>query len=344
MPLDPSELLLASSMDTPTALSALSAMACDELRRLYGVMLRIRRVEETLSTLFAAKEIPGFIHLSSGQEAVPAGLAAHLRPTDTIAITHRGHGHALAKGVPLEAFFAEMLGRDTGICRGRGGSMHIADARVGMLGANGIVAGGLSIATGSALAHQLDARGAIAVACFGDGALAEGIVHECLNVAALWRLPCLFLCENNGWSEFTPTARQWSGRLAALAQAFDLPYAQVDGVDALAVSAVAERLIGTLRAGGRPSVLECNVARFQGHFEGDPQKYRADDEKAALASRDPVRHARERLLASGIDAAELESLEAAVRAEIDTALATARAAPAPQFADAAADVYAGAAL
>jgi len=317
-------------------------MACDELRRLHAVMLRIRRVEETLSSLFAAKEIPGFIHLSSGQEAVPAGLAAHLRHDDTVAITHRGHGHALAKGIPLAAFFAEMLGRDAGICRGRGGSMHIADASIGMLGANGIVAGGLSIATGSALAHQLDGRGAIAVACFGDGALAEGVVHECLNVAALWRLPCLFLCENNGWGEFTPTVRQWSGRLATLAQAFDLPYAQVDGVDALAVSAVAEQVIGTLRAGGRPSVLECHVARFQGHFEGDPQKYRADDEKAALPSRDPLRHAHERLLTSGVSAGELDALDAAVRAEIATALATARAAPAPEFARAAADVYAGA--
>ncbi|MSQ92617.1 MAG: thiamine pyrophosphate-dependent dehydrogenase E1 component subunit alpha [Gammaproteobacteria bacterium] len=325
----------------PATTTKLAPAARDQLLALYPVMLRIRRVEERLSKLFADSEIPGFIHLSTGQEAVPAGIAAHLTPADTIAITHRGHGHALAKGVPLARFFAEMLGRDSGVCRGRGGSMHIADATVGMLGANGIVAGGIPIATGSALAHQLDGAGAIAVSCFGDGALAEGVFHECINLAALWQLPCLFLCENNGWGEFSPTVRQFSGRLATLAAAFGIDYVEVDGSDALAVSVAAAQVIDGIRTHGKPAVLECHVARFQGHFEGDPQKYRAEEEKAALPDRDPLALARARLSASGVAPAEFERFETLVMGEIEEALGVARAAALPDFASAGAAVYAG---
>lgn len=306
----------------------------------YRAMLRIRKVEQRLAKLFAEKEIPGFIHVSVGQESVPVAVSRQLRDSDTIAATHRGHGQALAKGVNLDCFVAEMMGRELGICRGRGGSMHIAEARVGMLGANGIVGGGISIATGSALAHKLAGRGDIAVCYFGDGALAEGIFHECLNLAALWELPILFVCENNGWGEFSRTDRQFCGKLERLAHAFDVRYVSADGVDVLAVEAAARRLVAQMRKDRRPAVLECRVERFHGHFEGDPQKYRDPAEMAELAARDPVAHARAALAAAGVDAQRCDALAAEIDAEIETAVAHARAAPLPDFEAARADVYA----
>lgn len=318
----------------------LSPVEREMLLHLFGIMFRIRCVEEKLSQLFADGEIPGFIHLSNGQEAVPAGVSVHLTAEDTIAITHRGHGHALAKGLPLPKFFAEVLGRDQGSCRGRGGSMHIADASVGMLGANGIVGGGIPIATGSALAHQLDASGSIAVSCFGDGALAEGIFHECLNLSGLWDLPCLFLCENNGWGEFSPSDQQFRGQLSKIATAFDIEYLSVDGSDVLAVTAAAGRVIEHMRSNGKPAVLECHVPRFQGHFEGDPQKYRDEEEKASLRERDPLTSARGCLLGNGLEEAYLAEVETAVSEEIAEALREAYASPLPEFGQALQDVYA----
>jgi len=186
--------------DAPSPETAGTGLDPARLLDLYRQLLLIRRSEERLSTMFADGEVPGFIHLSIGQEAVSVGVMSALTAEDTIASTHRGHGHAIAKGLPLDGFFSELLARDEGLCRGRGGSMHVADMSVGMLGANGIVGAGLSIALGSALAHKRLGRHAVAVAFFGDGALAEGLLHECLNMAALWRLPLLFVCENNGWS------------------------------------------------------------------------------------------------------------------------------------------------
>lgn len=310
------------------------------LRECYRGMLRIRKVEQRLSKLFADKEIPGFIHLSIGQESVPVAISRHLRDSDTIAATHRGHGQALAKGIDLHGFVAEMMGRDTGICRGRGGSMHIAEAKVGMLGANGIVGGGISLATGSALAHKLAGQGDLAVCYFGDGALAEGIFHECLNLAALWSLPVLFACENNGWGEFSRTDRQFCGKLEQLAGAFGVTYRYADGLDVCAVTTVAGELIDAIRADSRPAVLECRVERFHGHFEGDPQKYRDPAEMTALADKDPLVRARLALLAAGVAEAELDALDATIEAEIDGAVAAARAAAMPDFASARADVYA----
>ena len=318
--------------DTPTTVATLT--------QCYAQMLRIRRVEERLSKLFADKEVPGFIHSSIGQESVPVAVSRHLRATDTVALTHRGHGQALAKGVDLTGFFAEMMGRATGICRGRGGSMHIADTTIGMLGANGIVGGGISIATGSALAHKLAAEGNIAVCYFGDGALAEGIFHECLNLAALWSLPCFFVCENNGWGEFSRTDRQFCGELSKLADAFGVTYRYADGLDVLAVSATAAELVAQMRETRQPAVLECRVERFHGHFEGDPQKYRDPAELAALAQKDPVEKARAALALAGVSEAVLATIAADVEEEIDAAVASARAAEAPDFAHARADVYA----
>lgn len=297
----------------------------------YRTMLLIRRVEERLATLFAEGEVPGFIHLSIGQEAVAAGIGAALERRDTLAATHRGHGHALAKGMALEAFFQEIMGRDGGVCRGRGGSMHVADMAVGMLGANGIVGAGIPLAVGSALAHQVRKTGGVAVALFGDGALAEGVLHESFNLAALWKLPLLFVCENNGWSEFSPTARQFVAQVRDLAAAFGIEGERVDGNDVDAVAEAAVRQVAALRRGEGPRLLECITRRARGHFEGDPQKYRDDPEEP---EQDPLLRAQQRL-----EDADLDSLEAEVTRAIDAAVAAARAAAPADFAAALAGVY-----
>jgi len=306
----------------------------------YRLMQRIRLVEERLSKLFADGVIPGFIHLSIGQESVPVGISRHLSDSDTIAVTHRGHGQALAKGMHLTPFFAEMMGKKGGICKGRGGSMHIADASIGMLGANGIVGGGLSIATGSALAHKLDDAGHIAVAYFGDGALAEGVFHECLNLSALWSLPCLFVCENNGWGEFSRTDLQFRGNLKKMSKAFGVPYQFVDGIDVGAVTDAASEIVTAMRTKAQPHVLECKVERFHGHFEGDPQKYRDASELASLDERDPIIYLRNKLINSGIAQAILDDIESRLLLEIDEAVAQATAGPAPDFDEARQEVYA----
>ena len=310
----------------------------NQLLALYADMLLIRRAEERLSVLFANGEVPGFIHLSIGQEAVPVGVMSALATEDSIASTHRGHGHALAKGLKLEGFFAELLARDEGLCRGRGGSMHVADLSVGMLGANGIVGAGLSIALGSALAHKRLGRHAVAVAFFGDGALGEGLLHECLNLASLWRLPLLFVCENNGWSEFLPSSRQIAFTLAGLAPAYGIPHTTVDGNDVAAVSAAAAAAVAQVRDGA-PAVLECVTTRVRGHYEGDAQKYRDPAEVEALAARDPLRIAAARLERLGIGADRLQGVLSDVDRRIEAAIAVARAGTAPDFAAAHADVY-----
>jgi acetoin:2,6-dichlorophenolindophenol oxidoreductase subunit alpha len=309
-----------------------------DLLTLYRLLVVIRRAEERLSALFAKGEVPGFIHLSIGQEAVSAGIMSALTAQDTIASTHRGHGHAIAKGLPLQGFFAELFAKDEGLCRGRGGSMHVADMSVGMLGANGIVGAGLSIALGSALAHRTLGRDAIAVAFFGDGALAEGLLHECLNLAALWRLPLLFVCENNGWGEFTSTDKQLAFKLSALSAAYGIPHESVDGNDVLAIADTAERIVGGVRTRG-PAILECLTTRVRGHFEGDAQKYRSPEELAGLAERDPIRVAAGRLAQMGVSESELAEIAAEAEDEVEKAMSAARGGCDPDFAAALADVY-----
>ncbi len=310
----------------------------NHLLKLYADMLLIRRAEERLSTLFAEGEVPGFIHLSIGQEAVPVGVMSALTAADTIASTHRGHGHAIAKGLPLQGFFAELLGRDEGLGRGRGGSMHVADLSIGMLGANGIVGAGLSIALGSALAHKGLGRAAVALAFFGDGALGEGLLHECLNLASLWRLPLLFVCENNGWSEFLPSAKQITFKLADLAPAYGIPHIAVDGNDVAAVSAAAADAVMRVRQ-HEPVVLECITTRVHGHYEGDAQKYRDPAEREALAARDPLRITAAQLDGLGCGADRLRDVLADVDRRIEAAIAAARAGTDPDFAAAKADAY-----
>lgn len=303
---------------------------------LLRVMLLIREAELRLAQLFADGEIPGFIHLSVGQEAIAAGVCGALLPGDTLASNHRGHGHALAKGLDLDRFFLEIMGKAEGMCRGRGGSMHVADASVGMLGANGIVAAGLPIALGSALAHQIRRSNHIAVVFFGDGALAEGVVHETLNMAALWRLPILMVCENNGWSEFSPTSRQFAADPAALARTHGVEAEKVDGNDVDATHATATRFVEAIRGGGGPRFLEARTVRVRGHFEGDPQKYR---EQAADPASDPIARFTAALLARCVSQTAIEALQQEATARIEAAVATARAGTTPNFEAALGDVY-----
>jgi pyruvate dehydrogenase E1 component alpha subunit len=310
-----------------------------ELLRLYADMKLIREVEQRLSVLFGDGEIPGFIHLSIGQEAVAVGIAAALRPYDTLASNHRGHGHALAKGLDVSRFFLEIMGRSEGYCGGRGGSMHVADMSVGMLGANGIVGAGLPIAVGSALAHQLRKTGGIAGVFFGDGALAEGALHESFNLAALWKLPILLVCENNGWSEFSPASRQLAAEPSKLAEAFGIPTDRVDGNDVIAVRDAAMSAVEAVRAGGGPHLIECKTTRVRGHFEGDPQKYRDAGEFEEIGRKDPIRRARDELRTMGVSAADVAAADEAARRRVDQAVAAARAGTAPVPAAALADVY-----
>ena len=314
-------------------------MKIAQSKSLFEEMLSIRRVEETLQKLFSDGHVPGFLHLSIGQEAVPVGVSSCLRDSDTVSSNHRGHGHTLAKGVDLEGFFAEILGRATGLCRGRGGSMHVADLSKGMLGANGIVGAGIPITAGSALALKLKGQGDIAAVYFGDGAMAEGVMHECMNIAALWKLPMLFVCENNGWSEFSPTSRQMATTLDKLATAFGIEYAAVDGNVVGDVADAAGRLIKSMRASPHPAVLECATTRVRGHFEGDKQDYRDPGELDGLAERDPLRLARDTLLKAKVPEEWFIEIAQAVDARIDAAQRAAMDAPLPTASDITADVY-----
>lgn len=309
----------------------------ETLLDLHRRMVRIRLFEETAGKLMEDGKIPGALHLYVGQEAVAAGVMVHLSDDDWITSTHRGHGHLIAKGGEFDRMFAELYGKATGYCKGKGGSMHICAMELGMLGANGIVGAGIPLATGSAMAHQVRRTGGLAVAFFGDGALAEGVLHESLNLAALWRLPALFVCENNGWSEFSPTARQFTANVRDLAAAFGIDGEAVDGNDAAAVAEAAGRLAGAVRAGEGPRVLECITRRVRGHYEGDPQKYRTDAD--ANPDADPLARSLARLKQARAKQAEIDALAAEVEAEIEAAVEAARAAPQADFGAALADVY-----
>lgn len=308
------------------------------LLALYRVMVRIRAVENHLIKLFADSEVPGFIHLSIGQEAVAAGVMAALEQRDSMATNHRGHGHVIARGIDLGLFFKEVMGKAGGIGGGRGGSMHIADMSLGVLGANGIVGAGIPIALGSAVAHRVRGTGGVAVVFFGDGAMAEGVLHESINLAALWQLPLVMVCENNGWSEFSPTSRQFKGSLKGLAAAFGVDYNHVDGKDVVAIADVARSAVARARTAG-PTILECATRRGRGHYEGDPQKYRSEQEIGELDAHDPVRHAADALAAAGVEAGALAAIATEIEVEVTSAIDAARADALPDFDAALADVY-----
>ncbi len=309
---------------------------------LYRTMALVREVEQALSRLFANSEVPGFIHLSLGQEAISAGVASALLPQDSLATTHRGHGHVLARGIDVDGFFKEIMGRAGGLCRGRGGSMHVADLSLGILGANGIVGAGIPIALGSAIAHAARGTGGVAVAFFGDGAMAEGVLHETLNMAALWKTPLLLVCENNGWSEFSPTARQLAADPCALAESHRITARAIDGNDAVAVHDATRTLVAEIRGGGGPRFLECRTTRVRGHFEGDPQKYR-DAADAARSEDDPIGRLERRLAEDGVSESDIDAATRDAVARVDAAVERARAGTAPDFDAALKDVYAPAA-
>lgn len=311
----------------------------EQLLDAYRRMLRVRLAELRLGRLFADGEVPGFIHLSIGQEAVAAAMGMVLRADDTVASTHRGHGHALAKGIDIEDFFLELMAREEGICKGRGGSMHVANLSIGMLGANAIVGASIPIALGSALAHQVQKKDCVAVAFFGDGAMAEGVLHESLNLAALWRLPLLFLCENNGWAEFSPTHKQFVAPLDKLSAAFSIPHEKIDGNDVLGVADAASAAVARIRAGEGPRVLECITHRWRGHYEGDPQKYRPSEEIEGLGEHDPVARFEAVLDQNGVAKAQREQAFEEVQAQVERAVERARMGRQPVWEDARNDVY-----
>src|SRR3954469_6283741 len=265
-------------------------------------MLVIRGFEERVAVLYRDGEVPGFVHLSIGQEAAAVGACWSLRPTDVITSTHRGHGHCLAKGLDARGMFAELMGKDEGTNRGRGGSMHIADPTRGIFGANGIVAAGLPIAVGAATAAQLRANGGVTVAFFGDGAIAQGAFHEAVNLAAVWGLPVVFFCENNGYAEFSPAATQPAAPPELRAAGYGVDYVAVDGNDVEAVASAMHELVAGLRdGGGGPVIIEATTYRWHGHYEGDPQRYRTPEELGEWQARDPLVAHEARLRNAGID-------------------------------------------
>ena len=296
--------------------------AAELARSLYRTQVRIRAFEEQVASLFAGGRLPGFVHLSIGQEAVAAGACAALRDDDAIASNHRGHGHCLAKGGSPPRMMAELFGSRDGYCAGVGGSMHIADLERGILGANGIVGAGILIATGAGLSFQIEGSGRVALAFFGDGAINEGAFHEGLNLAALWRLPVIYLCENNGYAELTPTRVHTAGPgLAARAAAFGLGFDTVDGSDALAVHQAVAAAAERCRAGLGPRLIEARTQRWHGHFEGDQQRYRSPDELTAIRAEDPVARLGAHLQAEGwADPAWIDQVASEAEAEMRAAV------------------------
>jgi len=295
-----------------------------DLMEMQRRMLLIRGFEERVGALYRDGEVPGFVHLSIGQEAAAVGGCWPLGPDDVITSTHRGHGHCLAKGLDAQSMFAELMGKDAGSNRGRGGSMHIADPRRGIFGANGIVGAGLPIAAGAATAAQLRGDGRVAVAFFGDGAVAHGTFHEAVNLAAVWRLPVIFFCENNGYAEFSPTDTQHAASLEQRAAGYGIDFVGVDGNDVVAVATAMTNAVDAARAGRGPVIVEATTYRWHGHYEGDPERYRTPDEVREWEARDPLVVHAQRLRTQGVSDDELAAMETSVARELDAAVDAAR--------------------
>jgi pyruvate dehydrogenase E1 component alpha subunit len=294
----------------------------EQLLALYERMLLIRRMEERLRADAAAGKLPGAVHLYIGQEAIAAGVCARLKETDWITSTHRGHGHFLAKGGDPKAMMAEIWGKRTGICKGMGGSMHVADFTRGILGANGIVGGGFAIATGAAFSSKLSNDGRVAVAFFGDGAANQGVFMECLNVSSLWKLPLVFVCEHNKFCEFTLSSTVTSGEIVDRARAFKIPCSVIDGNDALAVWHAAGQAIEHARGGNGPAFIEAHTYRIQGHLEAEDLflgggKYREKQEIEEWRQRDPIDRLKARLLADGSRENELQAIDTRVARTVE---------------------------
>lgn len=313
----------------------------DDLLHLYRTMMTIRRFEERARALLARNLIPGFLHLSIGQEAVAAGACFPLRQDDYITSTHRGHGHAIAKGADLRRLMAELFAREDGYSRGLAGSMHLADPAVGNLGANAIVGANLPIGTGAAYATKVQGGDRVTLVFFGDGAANEGVFHESLNIAGLWKLPVIYLCENNLYAEMTAQDIHAAvPQIAERAAVYGMAQDTVDGNDALAVVDAVSHAVMRARAGEGATLVEARTYRWGGHFEGDPAAYRPPGELAEWQVRDPILLLRNHLLSSGVvDGTALKAIDAAVAAEIEAAVSFAQASPELHITEIARDVY-----
>jgi len=314
----------------------------DQLLEAYRVMRTIREFEERLHTEFATGEIPGFVHLYAGEEAIAAGVCGHLRADDYVASTHRGHGHSIAKGCDVGAMMAEIYGKREGICHGKGGSMHIADLSKGMLGANGIVGGGPPLVCGVGLTAKVRGTDQVAVSFTGDGGSNQGTFLESLNLAAAWHLPVVFVVENNGYAESTsPNFHQAGVDVAKRADGFGLPGISVDGFDFFAVHEAAGEAVRRAREGGGATLIECKGMRYFGHFEGDQQTYRAAGEVDEVRrTRDCLAAFSQRVTAAGMLAEDdLSAIDASVTELIDRAVEGAKAAAEPTPDEVLTDVY-----
>lgn len=314
----------------------------EQLLDAYRAMRTIREFEERLHVDFGRGDIPGFVHLYAGEEAAAVGIMMHLHDRDRIASTHRGHGHCIAKGVDIDGMMAEIYGKVTGSCAGKGGSMHIADLSKGMMGANGILGAGAPLACGAALAARKLGHDGVGITFFGDGASNQGTVLESMNLAAVWNLPVIFVVENNGYAESTSVDYAVaSDSYVDRATGFGMPGITVDGLDFFAVHEAAGEVIRRAREGGGPSLLECKMVRFFGHFEGDAQTYRApgeiDDNRA---NKDCLKLFTAKVIEAGvIEAGELSRIDEEVARSIDDAVQKAIAAPLPAAAELTTDVY-----
>lgn len=291
-------------------------------RAQYRLMRLSRRFEETVHDQFGDGQVPGPLHLSIGQEAVAVGACWELRDTDAVLSTHRGHHHCLAKGARPDRLMAELLGRRAGYSHGRGGSMHVAIPSIGLLGTNGIVGGGIPLAVGAAYGMQVQDRDDVAIGFFGEGASAQGVFAEALNIAALWSLPIVFICENNQYVELTPQKLHVAGEIWRRGEAYGIPSERVDGNDVEAVTAAVGAAVQRARAGGGPALIEALTYRWFGHYAGDRAAYRVDEEVLQWRERDPLIRAR-----AGLDAADADAADAEVEQEITAALHFAQQSP-----------------
>jgi len=309
---------------------------------LYQTMVTIRQFETMAGEMFAEGKIPGFIHLSIGQEGSSVGVCSVLRPDDYLTTTHRGHGHMIAKGADLNKMVAELFGKKTGYCKGKGGSMHIADFSIGFLGANGVVAGGLPIITGAGLSIKMRKTDQVAICFFGDGASNRGPVHEAMNMASIWKLPIIFCVENNQFASTTRTSYACSvEEISTRAAGYNMPGVSVDANDILAVRKAATKAVARARKGEGPTLLENKTYRIKGHFEGDPQKYRNKDEIASWQDKlDPInRFAKELTKKTVLNKKKIQQIWDEVAAKLQAAVAFAEKSPFPEPEDALDDLF-----
>ncbi|MBK5933580.1 pyruvate dehydrogenase E1 component alpha subunit [Rhodovulum imhoffii] len=304
--------------------SAKTSSNAEDYLRMYRQMVRIRTFEDNANQLYLSAKMPGLTHMYSGEEAVAVGICEALRVTDKITSTHRGHGHCVAKGAEFKEMFCELLGKEEGYCRGKGGSMHIADQSNGNLGANAIVGGSMGIATGSAYTARLLGRDDVTVCFFGDGATAQGLMYEVMNMAALWKLPVIYACENNGYSEYTRTDEIAAGSIIARAEAFGIEAHQVDGQDVLAVNELAQKLVARARKGEGPFFIELMTYRYHGHHVGDINReyYRSkEEEREWKQNRDPIIKFRGWLVAQGVvSEGEIDAMNAEIERDAAAAV------------------------